>query len=414
MRFRYRSTPARTVTLIILALVTLGVITGSLARYYRAERLERAATHLERGRMLVRAGQMDRGLADLRASLVLNRGDAATALVLSTALLEANRLQEAETYLDEAVRADPTSGPANLARARVARALGSDDTDMYYQRAYYGSWGPSAPLRVSVGFELVEYLLSRGDRERARGVLTQLAVDAGTDTDVLLRVALLKIDAGAATDAIPLLRDLVSRRPGDAPAWSALATAAFAIFEDQVAQRAAAQVLNLDKDDPQAERIRRLTTTALEQDPRVGRLSSRERLRRARNLLERTVAAFDRCQSQGATPLDPSTGSGQASSTSAGQAVSSRPTVDSGQGTLSKVERAPGVSTGTPPTADENVRAQAARVLDSRSPADIDLDDLIELATRLWAERRERCPGIEVDLEPLGRVFDRLAAGATR
>lgn len=346
----------------------LALAAGSFARYYREARLMRAQSHFDRGRMLVRAGAVDRGLTELRASLALNRGDADTALVLATALLDTGRLHEAETYLDEAVQADPTSGPANLARARVARALGADDTDMYYQRAYYGSWGAAGvSQRVGVGFELVEYLLGRGDRERARGVLTQLAVDVGADGDARLRVSQLQIDAGAPADALPVLRDLVARRPGDAPAWSALSTAAFALFEDQVAARAAAQVLNLDKTDQQAERIRRLSTAAVALDPRVARLSTRERLRRGRELLDEATAAYDRCQ--------------------------------------------PGAA-AKPPA--DTVRAEAARARESKTKADLDLDELIDLATRLWEERRAHCPAIERELEPLGRVFDRLAAGAAR
>ncbi|MCA1584608.1 MAG: tetratricopeptide repeat protein [Acidobacteria bacterium] len=375
MPLRVRLTPARTAALVGLCLVLLSGLTAGLARYYVGERAARAASHLERGRMLVRAGEVERGLAELRASLALNRGDPETALVLATALLEANRLHEAETYLDEAIAADPTSGPANLARARVARALGADETDTYYQRAYYGSWGlATLPQRVTVGFELVEYLLSRGERDRARGVLTQLAVDAGHDTGLLLRVALLQIDAGAASDAVPILRDVVARRPGDGPAWSALAAAAFALYEDQIAARAAAQALNLDKRDQQAQRIRRLATAALEQDPRAGRLGSRERLRRAQHLVEGAAAALDRCRT---------------ASDSAGDAAA--PSRDA-----------------------ESTRRQVDRIMATRPPADLDLDDLIDLATRLWADRQDDCPVLEADLEPLARVFQRLAAGATR
>lgn len=368
MPFHYRATPARTIALVVVAFVVLGLVAASAANYYRDARLARAAAHFDRGRMLVRAGAVDRGLVELRASLALNRGDADTALVLATALLDTGRLHEAETYLDEAIQADPTSGPANLARARVARALGADDTDIYYQRAYYGAWGQAVVLqRVGVGFELVEYLLSRGDRDRARGVLTQLAVDAGTDADARLRVAELQIDAGAAADALPVLRDLVVRRPGDAPAWSALATAAFALFEDQVAVRATAQALNLDKTDQQAERIRRIATGALALDPRVIRIGTRERMRRARELVAQAAGAYDRCH--------------------------------------------PDAAVKPPP---DSLRAEAARALDPRSKSDLDLDEFTDLASRLWEERRTSCPAIERELEPLGRVFDRLAAGATR
>ncbi len=364
----YRATPARTVTLVALALGALLAITATLARYYSEVRLLRAGSHLERGRMLVRVGELDRGLTELRAALALHRDDAETTLVLATALLAADRPREAETYLDEAIERDPTSGPANLARARVARELASDDTATFYQRAYFGSWGPeSTPRRVAVGFELVEYLLSSGERERARGVLTQLAVDAAHDTGVMLRVALLLVDAGAPADAVPLLGEVVTRRPGDAPAWGALASAAFAIYEDQIAARASAQALDLDKGDTESERIARLAQDAFAMDPRVSRLSTRERIRRARVVLAETVRAYDACAP------------------------------------LATAEAPPG-----------GARAEAARVMAEGPRVEVELDDLVDLAARVWAERRERCPEVAPDLAALARVFDRLAAGATR
>jgi tetratricopeptide (TPR) repeat protein len=364
----YRATPARTVALVVLALGALLAITTTLARYYEGVRLLRAGSHLERGRMLVRVGELDRGLIELRAALALHRDDPETTLELATALLEADRPREAETYLDEAIERDPTSGPANLARARVARELDSRDTETFYQRAYFGSWGTEVtPRRLTVGFELVEYLLSSGDRERARGVLTQLAVDGARDTDVLLRVALLLVDAGAPGEAVPLLREVVARRPGDAPAWGALASAAFAIYEDQIAARAAAQAIDLDRGDKQSDRIAQLAQTAFAMDPRAGRLSTRERIRRARVVLVETVRAYDACVAKDMVTAPP-----------------------------------------------DSARAEAAPLLADRPRADAELDDLLDVAARIWRERRERCPEVPPDLAPLARVFERLAAGATR
>jgi Flp pilus assembly protein TadD len=354
--------------LIVAALGGLLALTTTLARFYHESRLVRAAAHLDRGRMLVRAGEFERGLTELRAALALRRDDGETALVLATALLDADRPREAENYLDEAITRNPTSGPVNLTRARVARELGSDDTETYYQRAYFGSWGAdSTPRRLAVGFELVEYLLGKGERERARGVLTQLALDGERDTDVLLRVAFLLVDANAPADAVPLLREVVARRPGDAPAWSALAAAAFAIHEDQIAGRAARQALDLDKGDKQAERIARLSRGALEMDPRAGRLGARERLRRARVLLSETARAYDAC---------------------------------------------PSLAEAVP--AEGSARQDAAQLLAERPRTDVELDDVVDVAARVWNERVAQCSDVPPELAVLARVFERLAAGATR
>src|SRR5262249_48068192 len=161
--------PARRVGAAVLAFAALVGATTLIARYYHRAREVRAEAHLKRGQALAGSGDLRSAIVELRAALTLNRHDPTYALSLAAALLDNQLPREAEPYLDEAIAADPTSGPANLARAKAATALGAVDAVTYYQRAYFGSW----PLdrhsqRLAVGFDLVEQLLAARDRERAR------------------------------------------------------------------------------------------------------------------------------------------------------------------------------------------------------------------------------------------------------
>lgn len=367
------ATPARMAGAVTLAVAVLAAGATSLTGYYHDARLARAEAHLTRGEALVRSGDLRDAIVELRAALTLNRHDPRYALTLATTLLQYDLPREAEPYLDEAIEADPTSGPANLARARTARALGATDVSVYYQRAYFGSW-PIAdqPTRLAVGFELAEHLLEIGDRERARGMLAQLAVDVARDADALLRVAQLLMRAGAPQDAEPLLRDLVVRRPGDENAWRSLARVTFERHEHAAAIEAAERWLELEPKDQEAATILRVARDVRALDPTGPRLSARERTRRAQLLLKHTLAAFDACNA----PATATTGS-------------------------------------APPPVDP-LRAEATRLVDPRARTPVDDDQLVDLAMKLWTARQERCPGAEADLEAVARVFAALAAREER
>ncbi|MGE3274771.1 MAG: tetratricopeptide repeat protein [Vicinamibacterales bacterium] len=359
----FRAAPSRAYTAVAVLLVAMFMTTTTLARYYHEEQHARAQDHFARGSTLVDAGNLDQGIVQLRAALLLDRGNADYALILATALLDAGHPREAETYLDDAIREDPTSGPANLVRARVARALGDAETDVYYQRSYFGSWPADArDQRLAVGFELVEYLLALDARERAHAVLAQLAAETGRDPDLDLRVGRLFLDANGAADAIPLLMDATEQRPDDAAAWSALAEAQFEEFNDTAAARAAARAVALDPRDMTAARIADVARSSVGLDPSQPRLRATERTRRARQLVELSRAAYEACVPAPAGDAPPD------------------PLVD-----------------------------EAARALNRRTRPAPDNDELVELATRLWDARTARCPDVDPDVEALQRVLSRLA-----
>lgn len=359
-----RASPARTVGAVTLALAVLSGAATFLTGYYHDARLVRAQAHLKRGQALVTQGELASAIVELRAALTLNRHDPSYALTLATTLLQNDLPREAEPYLDEAIESDPTSGPANLARAHVARSLGSTDAATYYQRAYFGSWPiDQQASRLDVGFELAEYLLDMGERERARGMLAQLAVDVARSADAQLRVAQLLVRAGAPQDAEPLLRDIVERRPGDEVAWSTLARVSLDGHEYASAIDAAERWLELQPKSADAAHVLRVAREVRALDSTGPRLSARERTRRATVLLRQTLASLDAC-----APPDPT------------------------------------IKTPVP------LRADVLRAIDPRARTTLDDDQILDLAMRTWALRQERCPGVDPDTEVLSRVFASLAA----
>lgn len=282
------------VVLVVLAAVFAG--TTWLGQHYHASKASRADTHFTRGRVLIEAGELEQGIKELRAAVTLDRGNADYARLLARALAAAGAPREAQTYLDGVLARDPTSGIANLTQAQVARALDdAEGAEVFYQRAWFGVWPEGQQQRALVAFELVEYLLTRGETTRAVGVLSQLSTDMPDAPGLLVRLGALFLEAGAAVDAIPPLERAVERDPENADAWRTLADAHFTTRNYATARLAALRASELAPDDAGARLIASTSDAVLNLDPGQPRLATRERLRRWQQILALTVEAFDAC-----------------------------------------------------------------------------------------------------------------------
>src|SRR5690606_18377840 len=137
---------------------------------------------------------------------------------LALALLQLGRVSEAEAYLTDLLRRDPTSGALNLAMARVhALRDRGDRARVFYQRAVYGVWaGEPRDARIAIRFELIEYLEQQGAREELVAELLRLKGDLPPD-DVAQarRAAAHLVQAGALEPAIDLLRGRREAAPKD-------------------------------------------------------------------------------------------------------------------------------------------------------------------------------------------------------
>lgn len=298
-RFVLRSTvatPPRVYVVVTAALALLFSLTAVVTARFHAERHELAHEHHVSGRNLARAGRYDESVSRLRASLALDRDNTATQLALATTLLDAGRPQEAGAYLVDVLRKDPTSGQANLVRARIARTMAvPDDAERHYLRAIYGEWPlESRGGRLDARFELVGFLLGRGERQRALGELAAIKSDSRDDLDVARRLATMFLQAGAPDMAATELRAITAKTPDDAAAWSLLSEADLALGRYAATVLDAERAVQLDPESPAAARLQ-LASEVLGLDPTARRLRSAERERRARQLLDRNVRLIDGC-----------------------------------------------------------------------------------------------------------------------
>jgi len=353
--------PAHVYVVVLAVLAAMFAGTTWLGREYHDTKAARADAHFTRGRVLLDAGDADGGITELRAAVTLDRGNPDYARRLARALIAAGAPREAQTYLDGVLAADPTSGLANLTQAQVARALDDPEAaEAYYQRAWFGVWSEGQQQRALVGFELAEYLLSRGETTRAVGVLSQLSTDMPDAPRLLVRLGGLLLEAGAAADAVPALERAVERDAENAEAWRTLASAHFVTRNYATARLAALRATELAPEDGDARRLADTSAAVLRLDPGQPRLATRERLRRWQLMLQLAAEAFDACLAQ---PEDP-----------------------------------PGP-----------LRAQANTLLALRVTA-VDEEVVLPVIEQLWQARAARCPVVPEAFTALSLVLDALAS----
>jgi tetratricopeptide (TPR) repeat protein len=294
-----RRTASRTTILTVaVVLVLLTAFTAALDGAYRRTRLSRAEARYRAGMALASAGHNEEAAEDFRVALLYEHDDPRYRFALAQSLVALKRWNEAESYLLELRVADPTNGPLNLMLARIAMAdERTNDAIDDYHRAVFGYW-PDHPeeSRVGARLELIGVLDRLGLSKPALAELLQLA-DEVPDADLATRrkVAEMLLAHGSPEHAGEVYRAIVAAHPHDAGARQGLGETEFAGGDFAGALTAFHAAVRYGSITPALASRIALLNSILELDPRPLRLGTRQRLERARALLERAQAAAARC-----------------------------------------------------------------------------------------------------------------------
>lgn len=281
-----------------VALALLFAVTIALNGAYRGARLSRAQGRYQAGMQLAAAGRNAEAAENFRAALLYEHDSPEYRYALAESLVALHRFGEAENYLFELRAADPTNGLVNLMLARIAA---SDHRDAEaiddYHRAIFGYWPEHEEQnRVAARLELVSILDRDGQSKQALAEILQLADDV-PDNDLAMRekVAGMLLAHGSPEHGADIYKAIVTAHPRNAVARQGLGDADYAMgrFQDAlVAYHAAVRYGSITP--ALASRIA-LLNSILDLDPTLVRLSARQRLARAQELLERALAAAQRC-----------------------------------------------------------------------------------------------------------------------
>jgi len=352
----------------LAALVLAISIVAFLSYVYRTQRITRAQEFFKQGNELMQADRYEEAVEQYRHALsITHRSD--QRLSLAIALVKANHLNEAEIYLRELLRENPTSGPANLGLGRIFLENGETSQAIsYFHRAIYGSW-PKDPQanRIQTRLELINGLGKAGSKPQAQAELLALVSEMPADVAIRRKVGQLLLQFGLQRESATVFQDIVSKDKNNAEAYEGLGEAAFAQGDFGGARKAFGEAARLAPGNETFQSRLHLAEQAIDLDPMLRGLNSSERYQRSERLLEAAVGAMDQCLAGTSVP---------------------------------------------PPPADLTLLDSARKILlrheRPRSYSDA-ADSMVSLGTQIWGERIRLCGPAAKDEEPLSRVMAQLA-----
>jgi tetratricopeptide (TPR) repeat protein len=300
-------TTVRTTLSVVIVLICAFIATGFINSAYERERAKLADRHFRSGQALLRVNDLGGAADEFRKALLFAPDNSDYRLSLASALVDAGKLDEAQSHLEQLAQDDPTNGRINLLLARVAERQHHTKLAMEsYQRAVYEYWPPNElNRRREARWELISLLNQTGqNRDQLVGELLQLYANLPPHSDQRIRVGNLLLNAGADAEAAHVFHDIlkdVATLPEaqvaaiSASAHGGLAQIAFRSGDYIEARHEYQRVLRSAPDDLATAAALQLTNEIIDIAPQLPNISAAERLRRSQNLYNRVTHDIDQC-----------------------------------------------------------------------------------------------------------------------
>ncbi len=179
--------------------VGLFLVTKSVAAREGKIESRVAAIWFQDGERRLSAGQIDEAIDSFRKATGIDRENRRYVMALADALAAGNHNVEAQQALLRLREQDPTNAEVNLRLARLAAKSGDvSEAVLYYHSSLDGMWkGPNvASRRRNVRKELIDFLISRQDRDRALSELLVLDSELPQSADAHVQAAKLYLQVG--------------------------------------------------------------------------------------------------------------------------------------------------------------------------------------------------------------------------
>jgi chloride channel protein, CIC family len=237
-------TPPRLLGRMLAALFALALITGALNYFLHHNRGDRADRYYDVANQLLAKDRVEEAVEQYRNAVSVSHS-VPHRLALGMALIKAGRLGEASVYLDEVLREDPASGPANLGMARILAQRGDvDGAADRYRRAINSHENP-----MQSRSELIAMLAKSGRTVEVRAELLAALASVGDDPSARKQIGHMLLQYGLPDVAAGLFRDLIHRNRRDASSYDGLAQAELALGNDRAACADFRAALRLDPSD---------------------------------------------------------------------------------------------------------------------------------------------------------------------
>ena len=278
----------------VLALVSV----GALVRRFRSWQNALARRMNERGEMALRSGQPNLAINFFRSSLSFRRDDPVVGLNLAESLIAENRLDEADSYLQNLWDRQPQDGTVNLNLARLAAHRNqSTDALRYYHNAIYGIWS-AEPVqnRISARFELVGFLLQQNAVTQAESELIAMESGLPEDSKLHAKVGQLFLNIGDNRSAENEFLQALKFDPNDAVAATGAGKASFRLGHYRTAILYLDAAMAKTSHDQQSEEMLETARLVLESDPFLRNLSAFEKQERILKSYRTAVNRLETCK----------------------------------------------------------------------------------------------------------------------
>jgi Flp pilus assembly protein TadD len=265
----------------VLIAVAVGafLLTRAVAASNRDMSLRDAAEWYRRGQQAIDGGRVDDAIDSLRRATVKDRSDKRYVLALARALALKGDNDAARSLLITLRESAPEDADINLQLARLAAAR-ADVTEAlrFYRNALYAPWATDqADARRGLRLELIRFLFTHGQTDRAISELLALSTDLPDDAPLHLEVARLFAKAGDSGHALDQFQRALHLAPGNGEALVGAGQAAFRLG-DYASARTYLRGAPSEADD--VRETREMVNLVLSNDPLASRLGSIERRRR--------------------------------------------------------------------------------------------------------------------------------------
>lgn len=371
---------------VCVTLVIAFVVTGFASSSYHQEQRSLGQQHYALGQSLQARGELESALEEYRKALIFAPNNTDYRLSLATALLDAGRLEEAQSHLEQLSQENPTSGRINLLLGRLAvQQHKLQQAVDYYQRGVYEYWPESElPMRRQARWELASLLNQTGDRSGFIAELMQLYTNLPVDATVeKLKIGYLLQSSGATSEAQRIFQDLAKLAPDSSEVHRGLGEVDFSSGQYVTARHEFQKALRLDPKNQASSQALALTNEVIDMDPAMPYITLVEQERRSRNLLSRVVKDLENCNPGATAP------------------VATGPAMQPPGG--------PPLGTAAPPDPYQQKLLDAKKLL-SGNQKDNDLGlSMQKTAAQLWADKTHICQLVTPTDHTLDTVFARIA-----
>lgn len=291
--------------LVVMAAVAFCTATVFANRFYQSTQLRLGQMWFGRGEAALAAGQPEAAIQDFRNTLYYSHDDPGYQLRLAEALLAANRIPEAQSYLLALWQHEPSNSTVNLQLARLSAKQGRTQSALrYYHGAIYGLWPDAAATarRQQTRLELIHYLLGLHDTTQADGELIALIPELPRNAAAHIEVGELLLQAADQDRSLQEFKEALRLNPKDSAALQGAGEAAFQRARYGEAAQYLERAVRGGPHDPKAEELLATSRLVLEWNPYATGLSSRQRATRIVQAFRQASRRLQQCAAMRNSP----------------------------------------------------------------------------------------------------------------